>query len=56
MVDVKFNKRMEHPPTLALIKQLAGCANLPDEVGYIGAGGLQALKAMPLVNRGRLSK
>ena len=56
MVDVTFKNRLPHPPTLALIKHLAASTNLPDEVGYIGAGGFKAIKAMQLVNRGRLSE
>lgn len=56
MVDVKFNERLPYPPTLALIKHLAASQNLPDEVAYIGKDGLEAIKAMQLVNRGRLSE
>ncbi|KIR43540.1 hypothetical protein I307_03378 [Cryptococcus deuterogattii 99/473] len=55
MVDVKFNRRLDHPPTLALIKHLATLSNPPKEVSYIGDHGLEAIKNMPLVNRGRLS-
>lgn len=52
---MRFVKRLTHPPTLALIKSIAGAAQLPDEVSYIGAGGFKAIKGMQLVNRGRLS-
>ncbi|ORX40822.1 EVE domain-domain-containing protein [Kockovaella imperatae] len=55
MVDVKFEKRLDHPPTLALVKQLASLPSLPEEAGYIGQDGLKAIKGMALVNRGRLS-
>ncbi|WVN89788.1 uncharacterized protein L203_105018 [Cryptococcus depauperatus CBS 7841] len=55
MVDVQFKDRLPHPPTLALVKQLASSSALPQEVSYIGKQGLDAIKAMALVNRGRLS-
>ncbi|KAK8850660.1 hypothetical protein IAR55_004580 [Kwoniella newhampshirensis] len=55
MVDVRFVERLPHPPTLALIKHIASSPTLPDEISYIGQGGFQAIKAMQLVNRGRLS-
>ncbi|RXK41056.1 hypothetical protein M231_01687 [Tremella mesenterica] len=55
MVDVKFRSRLLHPPTLALIKHLASSTSLPSEVEYIGSEGLEAIKEMQLVNRGRLS-
>lgn len=55
MVDVRFVARLQHPVTLAWVKKLAGLAAPPDGVAYIGPGGLQAIKDMPLVNRGRLS-
>lgn len=54
-VDVKFIERLDHPPTLALIKLLAASSKLPPEVEHIGESGLQAIKGMQLVNRGRLS-
>jgi hypothetical protein len=53
-VNVRFVQRLDHPPTLALIKLLAGGA-LPKQVAYIGEHGHRAIKAMQLVNRGRLS-
>lgn len=53
-VNVRFVQRLDHPPTLALIKLLASGA-LPKEVAYIGEHGHRAIKAMQLVNRGRLS-
>lgn len=55
MVDVRFKRRLDYPPTLALIKHLATLSNLPKEVSYIGDRGLEAIKNMSLVNRGRLS-
>ncbi|WVQ86120.1 hypothetical protein IAT38_008288 [Cryptococcus sp. DSM 104549] len=55
MVSVRFKTRLQFPPTLALIKYLASCSSLPEEVGYIGKEGLDAIKTMQLVNRGRLS-
>ncbi|WVQ70798.1 hypothetical protein IAR50_000320 [Cryptococcus sp. DSM 104548] len=55
MVEVKFHHRLAHPPTLALIKNIAAQSNLPSETAYIGQEGLDAIKAMALVNRGRLS-
>lgn len=56
MVDVTFKERLPYPPTLALIKYLAGCSDLPGNVRYIGTDGLKAIKGMQLVNRGRLSE
>lgn len=55
MVDVRFIRRIAHPPTLALIKHLFTAPVLPVEVGYIGEEGWAAIKGMALVNRGRLS-
>jgi hypothetical protein len=57
MVDVKFASRLPHPPSLALVKYLAGLSSSspPEEVDYIGQNGLNAIKSMQLVNRGRLS-
>ncbi|WVQ95335.1 hypothetical protein IAU59_002431 [Kwoniella sp. CBS 9459] len=57
MVDVKFTRRLPHPPTLSLIKVLAALppSALPDEISYIGQDGLKAIAGMQLVNRGRLS-
>lgn len=56
MVDVRFVRRLPNPPTLALVKHLAGCSELPACVKYIDESGLAAIKAMQLVNRGRLSE
>jgi protein phosphatase-4 regulatory subunit 3 len=56
MVSVSFESRLPHPPTLALIKHLASIDKLPEEVEYIGKDGFEAVRAMQLVNRGRLSK
>ena len=55
-MDVKFIERLPYPPTLALIKHLASITTLPKEIAYIGEDGLQSIKAMALVNRGRLSE
>lgn len=55
-MDVKYESHLDHPITLSLFKTLATSTNLPDCVGYIGEEGLKAVKGMPLVNRGRLSK
>lgn len=55
MVNVRFVRRLEHPVTLAWVKKLAGLAEPPEGVKYIGKEGLKAIKEMPLVNRGRLS-
>jgi hypothetical protein len=55
-VDVKFNQRLAHPPTLALIKHIATSTTLPEQVDYIGQEGYDAIKSMQLVNRGRLSE
>lgn len=55
-VNVKFVQRLEHPPTLVLIKHLATLSTLPESISYIGEKGLEALKGMVLVNRGRLSE
>ncbi|WWC65291.1 uncharacterized protein I303_107908 [Kwoniella dejecticola CBS 10117] len=55
MVDVKFRQRLSYPPTLSLIKTLASSSALPSEISYIGRDGLDAIKSMQLVNRGRLS-
>ncbi|KAK6906284.1 hypothetical protein I204_00902 [Kwoniella mangroviensis CBS 8886] len=58
MVDVGFIRRLAHPPTLQLIKHLATLSPssaLPKEISYIGKDGLEAIRSMQLVNRGRLS-
>ncbi|KAJ9093569.1 hypothetical protein QFC19_008296 [Naganishia cerealis] len=54
MVDVEFRSRLDHPVTLALLKNLAGQKQLPECVSYIGEQGHKAIKEMALVNRGRL--
>ena len=53
---MRFVERLEHPPTLALIRYLASLSSLPIEVDHIGEDGLRAVKGMALVNRGRLSE
>ena len=39
-----------------MIKHIAALSSLPDEISYVGKDGLQAIKSMALVNRGRLSE
>jgi predicted RNA-binding protein with PUA-like domain len=56
MVSVKFLSRLQYPPSLALVKYLASCFTVPDQVAYIGKNGFEAVKNMQLVNRGRLSE
>ena len=53
---MKFNSRLDHPPTLALIKHVTSLSTLPSEISYLKETGFKALKAMALVNRGRLSE
>lgn len=53
MVDVKFQRRLDHPPTLNVLKAIASGATI---VPYLDQKGLQAIKEMQLINRGRLSK
>ncbi|THH13287.1 hypothetical protein EW146_g6920, partial [Bondarzewia mesenterica] len=57
MVDVTFVARATHFVPLSLLRQIASLAESepPDEVGYIGSEGVEAVKGMALVNRGRLS-
>lgn len=56
MVSVKFLERLPYPVTLANVKSLVGLKAPPEGVAYIGEGGLQAVQAMALINRGRLSE
>ncbi|KAH7931337.1 DUF55-domain-containing protein [Leucogyrophana mollusca] len=57
MIDATFVSRAQHFVPLSLLRYIADSsgAEPPDEVGYIGAKGVKAIKAMPLVTRGRLS-
>jgi hypothetical protein len=53
---VTYKSHLPHPPTLQLIKTLASLPTLPECVGYIGNDGWNEIKAMFLINRGRLSE
>ncbi|KAF9000202.1 PUA-like domain-containing protein [Cyathus striatus] len=55
MVDLKFSTRAKHFVPLALLRLIADSSEPPDEVEYIGSEGVQAIKSMDLVTRGRLS-
>ncbi|KAG1783020.1 DUF55-domain-containing protein [Suillus placidus] len=57
MVDATFLSRAEHFVPLSLLRHIAESAESdpPDEFAYIGTDGMKAVKAMPLVTRGRLS-
>lgn len=55
MVDVAFRERAAHLVPLALYKALAERSQLPAEVSYLNQEHLEAIKAMPLINKGRLS-
>jgi predicted RNA-binding protein with PUA-like domain len=57
MIDATFLSRSEHFVPLSLLRHIAESAESdpPDEFAYIGADGMKAVKAMPLVTRGRLS-
>lgn len=54
-VDVIFKQRLAHLVPLALYKHLASQNELPEELAYLTPEHLEAIKAMPLVTRGRLS-
>ena len=54
-VDVAFRERAAHLVPLALYKALAERSQLPAEVSYLNQEHLEAIKAMPLINKGRLS-
>ncbi|KAH7916802.1 PUA-like domain-containing protein [Hygrophoropsis aurantiaca] len=57
MIDATFIARAKYFVPLALLRHIADSSNVepPDEIGYIGVDGVQSIKAMPLVARGRLS-
>ncbi|KAH8096613.1 PUA-like domain-containing protein [Cristinia sonorae] len=57
MVDVTFQTRLPHFIPLSLLKRTAGSStDAPEEeLEYIGTQGVQAIKTMALVTRGRLS-
>ena len=57
MVDVNFKLRAQHFVSLALIKRIAALPSSQPfkEINYIGTEGVDAIKKMPLVTRGRLS-
>ena len=56
MVDVIFKTRAKHFVPLSLMKRIAGLAAEPSEdVAYIGEDGVEAIKNMALIKRGRLS-
>ncbi|KAG2156342.1 DUF55-domain-containing protein [Suillus clintonianus] len=57
MIDATFLSRAEHFVPLSLLRHIADSADSdpPDEFAYIGTEGMKAVKAMPLVTRGRLS-
>jgi len=57
MIDATFLSRAEHFVPLSLLRHIAESARSdpPDEIAYIGTEGMKAVKAMPLVTRGRLS-
>ncbi|KAI0050231.1 DUF625-domain-containing protein [Auriscalpium vulgare] len=56
MVEVKFASRAAHFVPYPYLRDIAaGPSEPPSEVDYIGSNGVKAIKAMALVNRGRLS-
>ncbi|KAG2155071.1 DUF55-domain-containing protein [Suillus bovinus] len=57
MIDATFLSRAGHFVPLSLLRHIAESAQSdpPDEIAYIGTDGMKAVKAMPLVTRGRLS-
>ncbi|EMD40365.1 hypothetical protein CERSUDRAFT_110960 [Gelatoporia subvermispora B] len=55
MVDVTFKARAANFVPLALLRRIAAASEPPHEVAYIGEEGVNAIKEMALVNRGRLS-
>lgn len=54
-VDVEFKERLPHLVPLSLYKNLANLGSVPAEIDYISPLQLAAIKAMPLINSGRLS-
>jgi len=57
MVDAKFTARARHFVPLSLLRHLTHLVptELPEILGYVGEDGINAIKAMPLITRGRLS-
>lgn len=55
MVDITFKSRLAHFVSLKLLQHLASLDSLPAELDYLTADHLVAIKAMALLNRGRLS-
>ncbi|KAG1768647.1 DUF55-domain-containing protein [Suillus occidentalis] len=57
MIDATFLSRAQYFVPLSLLRHIADSAESdpPDEFAYIGTDGMKAVKAMPLVTRGRLS-
>ncbi|KAN0097583.1 PUA-like domain containing protein [Tylopilus felleus] len=57
MVDAKFVSRARYFIPLSLLRHLAELptATPPETLGYVGEDGINAIKAMPLITRGRLS-
>ncbi|TDL29958.1 DUF55-domain-containing protein [Rickenella mellea] len=57
MVELTFVSRTQHFVPLALMKRIATLpsSDPPTDIEYIGRDGVAAIKAMPLVTRGRLS-
>lgn len=57
MVDLTFSSRAKNFVPLALLKFIADLPSnsAPDEINYLGEGGVKAIKGMDLVTRGRLS-
>lgn len=50
-----FRKRAKHFVPLALYKYLADLRAVPESMSYLDQQHLDAIKAMPLINKGRLS-
>ncbi|KAG9317334.1 hypothetical protein JVU11DRAFT_1533 [Chiua virens] len=57
MVDVMFISRARHFVPLSLLRHLADIpsATPPEAISYVRQDGINAIKVMPLINRGRLS-
>ncbi|KAF9238783.1 DUF55-domain-containing protein [Melanogaster broomeanus] len=57
MVDAKFVSRAQHFVPLSLLRYISDLPSSepPEEIGYVGSHGVMAIRAMPLVTRGRLS-
>jgi len=57
MVDAKFISRAQHFIPLSLLRYLADLPSAipPEAISYVGEDGINAIKTMPLITRGRLS-